>query len=516
MSRPHSPSSPILAPDSSSHGARIRQILLESLRYTITTLRRSVSLPPSTPRGQPLKPTAWLDGLRGFAALLVYFHHHQLWVHNPMNRSRFFEEAYGHEGHRYFGALPGIRLFFGGGHFAVAAFFVISGYVLSCKPLALIHAGDMERLAENMSSALFRRWIRLFLPVAATTFLWLTSWHAFGTWCAPFVPQDTYAGEVAKWFKDFKQYSFHYKSDKLPGAAPWIYYNLHTWSIPFEFRGSLTVYAVLLAVSMCTRQSRMLVVGGLIASCLLLVDGWYLAMFLAGTLLCDIDLQAAKKRAAGLLPSRRSGAEHCLWTTLFVVAIWLGSVPNNKTPELKKAHGWGTLAYLVPSASQDAKWFFLFWAAVLLVASVPRLPAVRTLFETRFAQYLGRVSYSMYLVHGPMIWTLGYVVDLVLGWPNSNFDIGQYPWFYNTLDISKEGPMGLEPAFWVGQLVLLPATLFVANVVTLTIDEPSVSFAAWVRRKALPQKGQQSSTMEIAGVPISYKAVLKEKISFAY
>jgi len=66
--------------------------------------------------------TAYLDGLRGFAAFIVYWHHQQLWP-RPL-ADIILENAYGYENRYFFAALPGIRTFFTGGHFAVAVFFV--------------------------------------------------------------------------------------------------------------------------------------------------------------------------------------------------------------------------------------------------------------------------------------------------------------------------------------------------------------------------------------------------------
>lgn len=69
-----------------------------------------------------LHHTAYLDGLRGFAAFMVYWHHHQLWPRALGDL--IFENAFGFEERYYFACLPGIRTFFTGGHFAVAVFFV--------------------------------------------------------------------------------------------------------------------------------------------------------------------------------------------------------------------------------------------------------------------------------------------------------------------------------------------------------------------------------------------------------
>ena len=195
-------------------------------------LLRSVFWPTSwTGSGgsQPtrLRPTAYLDGLRGFAAFLVYVHHHQLW---PRSKSQtdIIENAFGYRGQFYFAAFPGIRTFFGGGHWAVATFFVISGYVLSVKPLSLIHAGDQAKLADNLSSALFRRWLRLFIPVICTTFVYLTSWHLLGIWVNGADPRETYVAELWAWYAELKGFSFVFHL----GGDPWFSYNFHLWSIP--------------------------------------------------------------------------------------------------------------------------------------------------------------------------------------------------------------------------------------------------------------------------------------------
>lgn len=69
-----------------------------------------------------VRNTAYLDGLRGFAAFVVYWHHHQLWPRQFGDL--ILENAYGFEKRYYFACLPGIRTFVTGGHFAVALFFV--------------------------------------------------------------------------------------------------------------------------------------------------------------------------------------------------------------------------------------------------------------------------------------------------------------------------------------------------------------------------------------------------------
>jgi peptidoglycan/LPS O-acetylase OafA/YrhL len=52
-----------------------------------------------------------------------------------------------------------------GGRAAVAIFFVISGFSLSYKPIKLLRINDYAHFSEAMTSSVFRRWLRLFLPV---------------------------------------------------------------------------------------------------------------------------------------------------------------------------------------------------------------------------------------------------------------------------------------------------------------------------------------------------------------
>ena len=77
-----------------------------------------------------------------------------------------------------------IRFIFTGGGFAVALFFIMSGYVLSNKPYKLIMAKDRDAqhsLFNTVSFAIFRRWFRLFLPIfVVNNFLWVSIWYLLG------------------------------------------------------------------------------------------------------------------------------------------------------------------------------------------------------------------------------------------------------------------------------------------------------------------------------------------------
>lgn len=424
--------------------------------------------------------TAYLDGLRGFAAFIVYWHHHQLWAHDAISANAILESGFGYNGQYHFACLHGIRTFFTGGHYAVAVFFVISGYVLSAKPLKLIHAGEYLKLGDNLASALFRRWLRLYIPIICTSFLFMTSWHAPGLWTDQ-VHQSNYYDELYRWYCELKNFSFVYNTS----GNPWFPYNSHLWSIPVEFRGSIVIYTSLLAFSRCTRNARLWCEVGLIVYFLYIADGWFCSMFAAGMLICDLDLLAASNDLPRFF-SRIKPFKELVFYTFLVISIYLGGVPSNSSElqELKSTAGWYYLSFLKPQAVFDYKWFYLFWAATFLVVSTSRISWLKNFFEAPFNQYLGRISYSLYLVHGPVLWILSDRLYVATGW-SRDVHMNGLPNWINILPLSKGGPLGLELSFLIPHLVILPVTLWLAEIVTKLIDKPSVKFAQRVYGMAL-------------------------------
>jgi peptidoglycan/LPS O-acetylase OafA/YrhL len=171
---------------------------------------------------------------------------------------------------------------------------------------------------------------------------------------------------------------------------------------------------------------------------------------------------------------------------LLALALYLGGVPadNNKIATLKKSYGWFFLSYLKPQAVFDYKWFYLFWASTLLVFCTSKISGLRSFFENRFNQYLGRISFALYLVHGPILNILGDRLYAAVGWVNESNQEGLSGWV-NLMPLPKTGPKGLELSLILPQIVLLPLTLWIADAVTRLVDTPSVNFAKWLHGKTL-------------------------------
>ncbi|KAK6724293.1 hypothetical protein SNK04_003124 [Fusarium graminearum] len=293
----------------SQAGGKIRQVI-----NRIGAAIRARSRPPL----ENLRPTAYLDGLRGFAALLVYIHHHQLWAHGIFDQDKVFENAFGYEGKYYFVTFPGIRHFFVGGHYAVSTFFVISGYVLSLKPISLIQAGEYVQLGDVLTSSFFRRWIRLFLPLIMAMVIYITFLHVFGVWVRIMTKEKNWYDEMWTFYYEFKNFSFVFKE----GGEPWLTYNRHLWSIPVEFKGSVVVFTSQMAFSRCTKNARLWCELGLVFYFMYIADGSFYAMFMSGMLLCDLDCLAKKGDLPRWMARLEPAKEFIFITSLPSASFW--------------------------------------------------------------------------------------------------------------------------------------------------------------------------------------------------
>lgn len=449
-----------------------------ALSRFITLIQR---IPEAFTIAENLRPTAYLDGLRGFAAFIVYWHHHELWVHGWTNQNSILDNGFGYDSKYYMTAFPFIRNFFTGGHFAVSTFFIISGYVLSLKPLSLMQAGELTKLGDNLASAFFRRAPRLYLPIIAVIVVYLTSWHMLGLWANGKTKAESWADEIWTFYCEFKNFTFVFKE----GGVPWLSYNGHLWSIPVEFRGSMVIYASQLALSRCSKTARLWCEVALIWYFMFVADGAHFAMFCTGMLLCDLDL-LAKKDELPLLLYRLEPYKDFIYYHLLIFGLFLGGIPgeNSDVENLRKSRGWYYLGWFKPQAVFDYKWFYLWIAATFLVAAIPRIAWLKRFFETRFCQYLGRISFALYMVHGPILTILGDRLYAATGWKTDEH-LRHIPHWVDKLYLPKSGPLGLEVSFLVPNLILLPLTLALADAVTRWVDTPSVTFTSWLYRKTL-------------------------------
>jgi peptidoglycan/LPS O-acetylase OafA/YrhL len=103
--------------------------------------------------------------------------------------------------------------------------------------------------------------------------------------------------------------------------------------------------------------------------------------------------------------------------------------------------------------------FYEAMGAVLLVACILRSPVLVRLLESRLPQYLGKVSFSLYLVHGPVLHSLGF-------------------WIMPRLFDS----FGKTGGYAIGWVVLLAITFYLTDLWNKKIDGWSVTVGRRVEK----------------------------------
>lgn len=138
----------------------------------------------------------------------------------------------------------------------------------------------------------------------------------------------------------------------------------------------------------------------------------------------------------------------------------------------------------------------------MVVASTPHIDWLKKFFETPFCQYLGRVSFGFYLVHGPVLWTLGDRLYAASGRIREGH-IGIVPDWINLMPLPGVGPFGLEINYLVPQFISLAFTLWLAEIVTRCLDKPSLYVTQRLFKKVTIQN-------ESLGSHYSWKREMKD------
>ena len=423
------------------------------------------------------RPTDFLDGLRGYAAFVVFIHHFFMPVYlqwqlgygggQPRNN--------GTDDH-YVAQLPFIRLLFSGPP-CVYLFFVVSGFSISLKPISLVRAGASPQFLDTMVSAIFRRTARLYVPCLAMLFISLVltcggaydyvyarraDWPIAGARLV--VPQsfNTMMGTIMDWiFKVF------YWVDPLPRKTGpnFIPYSSQLWTIPVELRCSLVCFVAIIGLARVRPMVRIGCLTGIAVY-------WHLRtnldapLFLAGTILAELFLirqEYAPKHA----PQQESGKERLCNTAGFVISLFFLGFPRKRGDT---AMFWGTLyrvaTFLVGDSIDAPSNFFLTLGSVGVVYSVSRSPSLQHMFTSPLGRYLGKISFALYLVHMSMLVWFGYRT---------------IPFWWSV--IGTEVLWKYAAALGIAFLVQTVVTVWVADLFWRAVDAPSVTFARWIEGK---------------------------------
>jgi peptidoglycan/LPS O-acetylase OafA/YrhL len=338
--------------------------------------QRSAASPPES----PVKRLRALDGLRGLAALVVVFHHSLLSF--PELAKPYFSESAVHPRWSFAWWMVETPLHaLWEGDAAVYVFFILSGIVLTLPALKM----------HNFSWTAYypQRLLRLYLPVwaavalAALTFLVVPR---VGSVESPWLVERVTEITPLVVFKDLTLVTGN------GGLATPL------WSLVWE-----VIFSLLLPLYVMTarRFPKLNILKAVVSFAVIFLGSTfgsgiltYLPMFFLGSIIA-MSLLSKEGTFSARLPKRME--RNWRFTILFGVSLILVTCT------------WTAREFIViPRTSGTATAIALSGAVVLVYLSL-RWPLAKTLLERPTFQWLGRISFSLYLVHEPIIVSFNYL-----------------------------------------------------------------------------------------------------------
>jgi peptidoglycan/LPS O-acetylase OafA/YrhL len=377
------------------------------------------------------------DGLRGVAAFIVVVFHYILLLYPHLSPSTSATPV----------ALADTPLhILWNGPFAVAIFFVLSGFVM---------AAAAERRRASLLSNSVARYFRLAIPATASCILawiWLTIWPDSAQTLAASVENPsrwlaiTYQGEIMPLGVAV--------ADGMVGnfVRGFSQFNNVLWTMQYELVGSIALFV---GYWLWGGRVRLLLLALFSLAIIVFIPGPYLA-FPLGAALYEARIRGRLNSApavvgwaafiTGILLGYHGAGSHERWGLPVVPGVW----------ELGTSGGMISVV-----------------AAGFLIYGTLMLHSVGRFFSHPIAVWLGQISFSLYLVHVPPLYTI-------------------VAWSYVQHDIH---PTLLAIAYFAGVLLL-------AQVFTWLVDDPMMrklpKLRAWIDN-TLAARGRQKAATETAG-----------------
>ncbi len=323
-----------------------------------------------------MKKLGYLESLRGLAALIVVFNHFAIAFYPAL----FFgatEPVHTEKGIEVLISGTPLNLFYNGA-FAVALFFILSGFVLAYKFF------KNRALPVYLLPLTVKRYVRLLPPVFISILLSFLLLRFSLLYNQP-------AGIITRsgWLRGYLQFEPNLLTALYEAFIGSFFrhqatYNGVLWTMTFEFFGSVLVF---LFVALFRNEKRRYL--GYALALVLFRHRPYGA-FVLGMMLCDLitlrpDLFGKKRYRA-------------IYFILLGAGLFLGSYPAGRSAE-------GTM-YAFMKLPVIARSYHMLGAGLVMFALL-NLPNLQSLLSRSVFVFLGKISFSVYILHFLLISSLG-------------------------------------------------------------------------------------------------------------
>jgi peptidoglycan/LPS O-acetylase OafA/YrhL len=336
--------------------------------------------PNSAPSSDALRLSS-LDGLRGIAALIVFAHHAMALLYGPLaGISEYAWPARPRLVRTALHTLPVGWMF--NGTFAVAFFFVLSGFVLT---LAVGQRAEPARVARLMAY----RFLRLLPLVIVATLLGYALYDAAvsGLDALRFSAGNDSRAYIAPELlqnHSFAQAIKQFAYTIWRGTRSEVLFDPPLWSIGIELQGSLLIYLLAGAFGQTRQRAAKYIVGIPVGLCLV---GPHALSFLAGMYIAE---RFAKGQPIVRVP------DTALRAFVLLATVWASVHPWDRAL-------WLPLPFNIPELLDTSVSAL---CAVVLIAAGLQLVGLRRLLQSPPIKFLGHASYGLYVVHVPFLYAI--------------------------------------------------------------------------------------------------------------
>jgi hypothetical protein len=330
----------------------------------------------------------------------------------------------------------------------------------------------------------------------------------------------TFSAQMWEWYDELsKILNFWY-----PDGRAAISFDPQLWTIPLEMSNSIVLFAVLIALARCKVVLRMILLVSTMLICMR-VGQWVASEFLMGMFFAElvliqedlnqyftssetIALVVCAEEAMSLL-SEEDGEEKeegnepthhqyqirrrqlqevkrigsivlkvfCIINLIF--ALWLAGWPEEH-PEQDAGFNW-IMRHTGPpynNAFDRMQFPWLALVAFQIVFASQQVPFLQSFLTTPVIRYLGKISYSMYLMH----WS---VLECLL------LRIFPHIWRFvqSILGDDGVGSWGVTLVWPLSVLALTPAVVWSGDLFCTFVDDNCVAFAKWLEGKCIKREG---------------------------
>ena len=286
-----------------------------------------------------------------------------------------------------------------------------------------------------------------------------------------FIPEPSLWAQFVDWLKEMNRFvnPIYNFPGAVQGFAIGMRYDPVVWTLPLEYYGSLMCYLFLFIFVRIERAWLRMGLLTFFSGFCLLIGSWNLFCFLAGMLIADFNLSQEENDTK---PSIRHGV---IWTTVFATAFYVAGLPSLLSPIARTLPmpGFETLHSLTPMNlhMEDPSRFWWSISGVSMLLAISQLPRLKRLFESNFCQYLGKIAFSLYLIHEFCLVLFGLSLQEFM------------------MRLTGMKPTAGTFGYWllcVVWYVLFSVPVFaLAAQVERWVDAPSVRFARWLEGKCL-------------------------------